>query len=285
MEVGLLHRQRRGGLRAVLLASLCALLPGLQGQARATEQVCRGHVYLSFDTGSMSQAQLIADTLARHQVRATFFLANEKTVRGDAALDAAWSGYWRARVAEGHAFGTHTWRHGRFLADAPGGAVRYRPQFGADAGRALTLDADQTCAELRRVDAALRELTGRGVDALWRAPGGYTTPNALAAAQACGYAHVRWAPAGFLGDELPSEQVSNEALLARALRDVRDGDVLMAHLGIWSRKQTWAPTLDPLIAGLKQRGLCFRTLTEHPAYRAQTPPRELSAQLARHAAR
>jgi hypothetical protein len=96
---------------------------------------------------------------------------------------------------------------------------------------------------------------------------------------------VRWAPAGFLGDELPSEQVSNEALLARALRDVRDGDVLMAHLGIWSRKQTWAPTLDPLIAGLKQRGLCFRTLTEHPAYRAQTPPRELAAQLARHAAR
>ena len=279
MEVGQRRQVRRARARAGVLLGAALAVPALA--APAADSACRGHVYLSFDTGSMSQAQLVADTLGRHQVRATFFLANEKTVRGDYALDAAWADYWRARAAEGHAFGTHTWRHGRFLADAPAGAVRYRPQFGADAGRTLTLDAAQTCAELRQVDTALRELTGRGVDALWRAPGGYTTPHALAAAQSCGYAHVRWAPAGFLGDELPSEQYSNEVLLARALRDIRDGDVLMAHLGIWSRKQTWAPTLDPLIAGLKARGLCFRTLAEHPQYRAQQPLRELPVQLAR----
>jgi peptidoglycan/xylan/chitin deacetylase (PgdA/CDA1 family) len=283
MEVAARQARRRALLCAAVFASAVFAVP--TGAAAAADTACRGHVYLSFDTGSMSQAQLIADTLARHQVRATFFLANEKTVRGDSALDAAWADYWRARAVEGHAFGTHTWRHGRFLADAPEGAVRYRPQFGADAGRTLTLDAAQTCAELKRVDTALRELAGRGVDALWRAPGGYTTPHALAAAQSCGYAHVRWAPAGFLGDELPSEQQSNDALLARALRDIRDGDVLMAHLGIWSRKQVWAPTLDPLIAGLKARGLCFRTLTEHPQYRAQSPARELPAQLSRAALR
>ena len=279
MEVD--ERSSRGLAPARVAWLACAALLAPADAARAAESACRGYVYLSFDTGSMSQAQLVAETLARHQVRATFFLANEKTVRGDYALDAAWADYWRARATEGHAFGTHTWRHGRFLADAPAGAVRYRPQFGTDAGRTLTLDAAQTCAELRQVDTALRELTGRGVDALWRAPGGYTTPHALAAAQACGYAHVRWAPAGFLGDELPSEQYSNEMLLTRALRDIRDGDVLMAHLGIWSRKQTWAPTLEPLIAGLKARGLCFRTLTEHPQYRAQPPSRELPVQLAR----
>ena len=33
----------------------------------------------------------------------------------------------------------------------------------------------------------------------------------------------------------------------------------------------YAPMLDPLIGGLKERGLCFRTLREHPAYRAQMP--------------
>ena len=38
----------------------------------------------------------------------------------------------------------------------------------------------------------------------------------------------------------------------------------MAHLGIWSRKDPWAPMLDPLIAGLKRRGLCFATLNAHP---------------------
>jgi peptidoglycan/xylan/chitin deacetylase (PgdA/CDA1 family) len=42
----------------------------------------------------------------------------------------------------------------------------------------------------------------------------------------------------------------------------------MAHLGIWSRQDPWAPAvLEPLIVGLKARGLCFATLREHPAYR------------------
>jgi peptidoglycan/xylan/chitin deacetylase (PgdA/CDA1 family) len=103
---------------------------------------------------------------------------------------------------------------------------------------------------------------------LFRAPGGKTSARLLAAAKSCGFAHVGWAPAGFLGDELPSDRFSNASLLAKALRDVRPGDILMAHLGIWSRQDAWAPTvLEPLIVGLKARGLCFATLRDHPAYR------------------
>ena len=42
----------------------------------------------------------------------------------------------------------------------------------------------------------------------------------------------------------------------------------MAHQGIWSRQDPWAPAvLEPLIVGLKARGLCFATLREHPQYR------------------
>lgn len=69
------------------------------------------------------------------------------------------------------------------------------------------------------------------------APGGKTSAQLIASAKACGYAHVGWSPAGFLGDELPSEMVSNTALLNKALRDVRSGDILLAHLGIWSRRR------------------------------------------------
>ena len=36
---------------------------------------------------------------------------------GDHALDDTWKPYWQARVAEGDAFGSHTWRHGSFRAD------------------------------------------------------------------------------------------------------------------------------------------------------------------------
>ena len=57
-------------------------------------------------------------------------------------------------------------------------------------------------------------------------------------------------------------------LLDKALRDIRAGDILVAHLGIWSRKDAWAPAvLEPLITGLKQKGFCFATLRDHPDLR------------------
>jgi peptidoglycan/xylan/chitin deacetylase (PgdA/CDA1 family) len=247
--------------------------------ALAAAAACRGTVYLTLDTGNMGRAEEIAAILRKHEVQATFFLADEKTTRGDGALDASWNGYWQARVAEGHAFGSHTLRHGRLLGDAPDGGVRYRPQFFSQIGQTLTLTPQQFCDELQAVDLRFEAATGRKLDPLWRAPGGKLADNALAAAQKCGYAHVRWAPAGFLGDELPSDRYPNQKLLAQALRDIRAGDVLMAHLGIWSRQEPFAPMLDPLLVGLKQRGLCFRTLREHPGYRTQPPvARELAGQ-------
>lgn len=268
-------------MRWIAVGGALALLLHASGDVGATAAACRGSVYLTLDTGNMRHAEEIAAILRKHVVSATFFLANERTSRGDHSLDHSWTAYWKARAEEGHAFGSHTWRHGRFLADAAAGRVRYRPQFGDAAGRTLALAATQVCDELKRVGDTFYRMTGRPLDALWRAPGGRTTPNALAAARDCGFAHVHWAPAGFLGDELPSEQFPNDALLARALRDVRDGDVLMAHLGIWSRKDPFAPLLDPLIGGLKQRGFCFRTLREHPHYAAARPPLHLAAQAAR----
>ena len=244
----------------------------------AASENCRATVYLTLDTGNMARAEEIAATLKRHEVKVTFFVANERTPRGDGALDPGWAEFWKSRSAEGHAFGSHTLRHGRFIADASGGGVVYRPQFGDEAGKRLTLDPAGVCRELQAAGERFEAATGRRLDALWRAPGGHTTRNALQAAQACGFSHVHWAPAGFLGDELPSERHSNAALLERALRDIRDGDVLMAHLGIWSRKEVFAPVFEPLIGGLKQRGFCFRTLREHPQYREAGVAATLSAQ-------
>lgn len=221
----------------------------------AAQGACQGTLYLTVATSNMSQAENIAVILARHGVKATFFMANERTVRGDYSLDASWGPYWRARVAEGHAFGTHTWDHWYFRGDLPGGKVRY-----ARGGRTRELDAQGVCNELRRVETRFRELTGRGLEPIWSAPGGRTTPNTLAAARACGYRHIHWSPAGFLGDELPSDKYPNKVLLARALRNLRDGDIMTMHLGIQSRQDPFAPMLDPLLAGLKERGFCFATL-------------------------
>jgi hypothetical protein len=74
--------------------------------------------------------------------------------------------------------------------------------------------------------------------------------------------------------ELPKEKFSNPDLLKRALDHLRDGDIFMAHLGIWSRQQAWMPeNLEPLISGLEKKGFCFATLREHPAYRIKTEPK------------
>ena len=233
----------------------------------ARNAACKGTIYLTFDTGSQSQAELIADTLKRHNIKATFFLANEKTVRGDYSLDPSWSAYWKARVAEGHAIGSHTFDHDTLVKDGPGDKIQVKPGFGANAGKIQSWTPQQYCEEIKRVDQRFVELTGKHIDPIWRAPAGRTSPRTLAAAQACGYAHVGWAPAGFSGDELSSSAYPNEALLQKSLRDLRSGDIFVAHMGIWSRKEAWAPAnLEPLISGLEQKGYCFATLREHPDY-------------------
>ncbi len=252
--------------RRILLAALAAALSG----AVAAQGGCEKPLYLTFDTGHMEVAPLIAQVLARQQVKVTFFAANERTRAGDGSLGSHWAGWWRARAAEGHEFASHTWDHVYWRGDVAGEPARFRVRAsaGPEAGRDFTWTAGQYCAQIDQAAQRLRELTGKPALPLFRAPGGRTSPRLLAAAKACGYEHVGWSPAGFLGDELPSESHSNQALLEKALRDVRGGDILVAHLGIWSRRDAWAPAvLEPLLEGLKRKGFCFRTLREHPAYR------------------
>ncbi len=226
-------------------------------------------VYLTLDTGHMGVAPLMADILHKHQVKATFFGANERTQTGDGSLGKDWAPWWKARAAEGHEFASHTFDHTYWRADVGAGQFRVRPSAGPLEGKESVWTAAQYCAEIAKAGSRLEEITGKKPLPLFRAPGGKTSPRLLAAAKACGYEHVGWAPAGFLGDELPSEAYPNEQLLQKALRDVRSGDILLAHLGIWSRKDPWAPAvLEPLITGLKQRGFCFATLREHPRYKA-----------------
>ncbi len=224
---------------------------------------CKGTAYLTLDTGHMGPAEEMAAILKKHDVKATFFLANEKTQRGDTSLDPSWSAYWKARVDEGHAFGSHTWRHWYFRGDT-GNKVAYLP-WGKTQGESL--DQKAFCEELRKPADAFRKMTGRELDPVWRAPGGKLTPNTIKFAEACGYKHVPWSDAGFSGDELPSEKFPSDALIKKQLANIRDGDILLWHLGIWSRKDPLWPKLDELISGLKAKGFCFAKITEHPTWK------------------
>jgi peptidoglycan/xylan/chitin deacetylase (PgdA/CDA1 family) len=219
---------------------------------------CDKTIYLTFDTGNMSVATHVADVLKRHQIKATFFLANEKTNRGDFAMDDSWKDFWKSLADQGHSFGSHTLDHTYWQKDIDHKRVLVKSQFGKYAGKARELDATQMCQEIEASNRRFQSLAGRKLDPIWRAPGGKTSPLLIQMGQQCNYQHIGWAKAGFLGDELSSEVYSNKALLTKALDGLKDGNITMAHLGIWSRKEPWAPeVLEPLIVGLKEKGFCF----------------------------
>jgi peptidoglycan/xylan/chitin deacetylase (PgdA/CDA1 family) len=268
-------RRVAAALRGVAVSATagiaCLAVPA--GTASASEgaaKPCAKPLYLTFDTGHMAVAPLVADVLARHDVKVTFFAANEATKEGDGSLGDHWAPWWRARAAEGHAFASHTFDHTYWRADLPGTPASFtvKASAGPQQGVSRTFSAADYCEEIGRAARRLEQVTGQAPLPLFRAPGGKTSPRLLEAARQCGFAHVGWSPAGFLGDELPSETHSNAALLDKALRNLRAGDILVAHLGIWSRRDPWAPAvLEPLITGLKARGFCFQTLREHPQYK------------------
>lgn len=274
-------------MRRAIDRAVWALAPTLafclSGQAIAAAR-CDKPVYLTIDTGHMGVAPLVADVLTRHQVKATFFLANERTQAvgsrpEGSSLDEHWAAWWKQLAAQGHDFGSHTWDHVVWQADTAAG-LRVKPTAGPRTGERQVLSASAYCEQLQRPATRFEQMTGQRMRAIFRAPGGRTSPRLLAVAHACGWQHVPWTPNGFLGDELDSKRYPNAALLGQALQRVRSGEILLMHLGIWSRQDAWAPAvLEPLIVGLKERGFCFETLRQHPTYRAAGPaPREALAE-------
>jgi peptidoglycan/xylan/chitin deacetylase (PgdA/CDA1 family) len=240
------------------LAAAALALPGLALPGLAAAQGRAGTLYLTIDTGWSREAEEIAAAMRRLSVRATLFVANEPTFRGDRQLDESWAPFWRARAAEGHVFASHTWRHWYFQGDPAPGRTRYvsRRNEGAE-----LLDQTSLCAELSRPIEALRRMVPEAVVLpLWRAPGGILTPEARRMAAACGLTHQGWTANGFLGDELPSDAHPNAALLRRALANIRDGEVLVMHWGVRSRREPFAGVFAPLLEGLLARGFRFETL-------------------------
>lgn len=245
-----------------------ALAGALASGAADVHADCSKPVYLTIDTGHMGVAPLVAEVLQRQQVHATFFLANERTRTDGTTLDDQWAPWWKTLAQGGHVFGSHTWDHLVWLADEPGG-FKMKATAGAQTGQIVHVSAQAYCEQLAHPAQRFQSMTGQAMSPIFRAPAGKTSPALLKAAQDCGWKHVPWTPAGFLGDELSSDKYPNKQLLERSLRDVRPGDIMLMHLGIWSRQDPWAPAvLEPLIVGLKAKGYCFATLRDHPDYRA-----------------
>ena len=251
---------RKGGW---LVVSLWAV-QGLAGASWAADipaKACANPVFLTVDPGNMDFAPRIAEVLRRQQVKVTFWISNLPTKNGEGSLGNQWASWWPVVAGQGHEFASQTFDHVVWRSDLPGykTAFRMKPVAGAYAGREFSFDPPKYCEQIEHAARRIEDFTGKKSLPLFHAPGGSTSPKLLSVAGACGYAHVGLARAGLLAGGLQSKA---------ALAEIRSGDVLMADLNTPAGTEPWAiANLEPLIAGLKQRGLCFDTLRNHPAYK------------------
>ena len=186
---------------------------------------------LTYDDGPNDPHTLrLLETLARHNVHATFFLIGRYiTKRPDIAREIA---------NAGHAIGNHTFSHPNLIF-------------------ASTL---QTRTELEQCEQALHDAVGK-YSRLFRPPFGGRRPGTLRIARSLGLDPIMWSVSGYDWKGKPAEYVEQ-----KVHTQVRGGDVILLHDGGHAafgadRSQTVIAT-DRLISTYNSQGYEFVTIPE-----------------------
>jgi len=187
------------------------------------------HVVLTFDDGPTKWTARILDVLARHRVKATFFVIGVRVADRPDLL---------ARMHdEGHEVGVHTFTHVN-LANVP----PWR----------LHLELDQT-------ELAIAAATGYTTDLL--RPPYSSRADAVTTSEWQALARARNYRAVFTDlDTKDWERPGVAKIVAAGLPDAGRGAVVMLHDGGGDRSQTVA-ALDALIVDLQERGYTFDTVS------------------------
>ncbi|MEH0929244.1 polysaccharide deacetylase family protein [Micromonospora sp. CPCC 205558] len=183
-------------------------------------------VALTFDDGPAPQwTPMVLDTLAQHQVPATFFMVGSQVRRHADVV--------RDRLA-GHEVGSHSWAH-RDLAE---------------------LDAADVYDDLRRTHDAIAELTGVP-PVLFRPPYGHLGGAVLHAAARLNYRLVLWSLQMVEG-RFPDDPAGHAQ---RMVAEVRPGTIVLGH-DVGTRQRLVALRgLTDMINGLRSRGYTFVTVS------------------------
>lgn len=162
---------------------------------------CRGQgterkIALTFDDGpDETMTARVLDVLARHHVKAAFFLIGEKAGRHPELV--------RRMVREGHIIGSHSLTHTGLFPFA---------------------NRVKIAAELEKTRDILKAITGKTV-CLFRPPFGVTNPAVAAAVRAGGYQAVGWSLRAFD----TRRRVSRDRIRRRLLRGLHPGAVVLLH--------------------------------------------------------
>jgi len=224
------------GLTAAAVASAAgyqSVAPQGQWFGRTFAGGIRGskQIALTYDDGPNDPHTLqLLDVLAKHSVRATFFMIGRYVrQRPDLA---------RAVAQAGHVIGNHTFTHPLLIFES---AARTRMQL---------VDCQQV----------LEDTVGEHSN-LFRPPFGGRRPATLRVARALGLETVMWNVTGYDWNAPPAAVIEK-----KVMRQMRGGDVVLLHDGGHramgaDRAQTVAAT-DNLIRRYKDQGYEFVTVEE-----------------------
>jgi peptidoglycan-N-acetylglucosamine deacetylase len=186
---------------------------------------------LTYDDGPNDPYTLqLLEVLARHEVRATFFLVGQFVQQRPDIV--------RAVVAAGHDIGNHTWSHPYLIWATPAEARR----------------------QLERTSKVIEDVTGQ-TPALFRPPFGGRRPGTFGLVRELGMTPIMWRVSTY-----DWEADSPEFILDKARKGVRGGDVILMHdgghtrMGV-NRGHTVAAT-DRLISEYRVKGYEFVGVSE-----------------------
>ena len=190
-------------------------------------------IYLTFDDGPNPTATPdLLDTLARHDVRATFFVIDKHLTLETAPIV-------RRAFDDGHAVALHS--HTRTLMfKTPGGLA----------------------ATLRRAAERMQQLTGYAPCRAFRPHAGNRSVPMLMGAARAGYRVVGWG--WMLWDFNWFRAKTAESLVPRLVDRASPGDIVVIHDGHHedprAERRYAVETTDQLIPELKARGFSFGTI-------------------------
>ncbi len=186
---------------------------------------------LTYDDGpSEKWTPALLEVLARHDVRATFFMMGQHVQQQPAIA--------RAVASAGHVIGNHTYTHPNLIFSS----------------------AAQLLAQLDDCERVLTEALGEHSN-LFRPPFGGRLPDTLRTARAKGYIPVMWSVTAHDWRPYPPEKIEQ-----RVASQIRGGDVILMHDGghrsSEADRSATVATTDRLISRYKAEGYRFVTVTE-----------------------
>jgi len=183
-------------------------------------------VALTFDDGGSSNGSFegILDTLAAHNVKATFFLIGRWMDGNRAMVQRVYD--------EGHRLGNQTWNH----------SISTR------------IPGYQLASELQKSDELVQFITGHPTKPHFRYPGGAHNAATDAVVRGEGYQYWQWTsdPRDAMGNHDP---VSIRQI---ALSGLHDGSVILFHTGNYAT----SVALDGIISSIKAQGYELVTLDQ-----------------------